>query len=217
MSNIYEDAHLGHVEKPGPSQEIGNISSGKGIIMGNNTTKEPKNKAFREWIRSIGTFIGGLGILIGLINFLFTKEKEASDRLLNIIKLLDSKNCKMVRSGAASTIGVYLEDYKEVADQEDAEWIKQVVSQLKDRQGEVRDIVKVNMEKAIFGAERRVQDILNRARFAGVEDTDIEAHEEVILNLKKSCPTVTDLVQSPLQVSPHQRCLGGRCEYFCFN
>ncbi|MHC4205548.1 MAG: pentapeptide repeat-containing protein [Planctomycetota bacterium] len=90
--------------------------------MGNgDTVKEPRNKTIREWVRAIGTFTAGLGILIGLLTLWFTKEKEASDRLLNIINLLDNKNCKMVRAGAASTIGVYLGDYKEYQDR--AFWV----------------------------------------------------------------------------------------------
>ncbi len=85
--------------------------------MGNsNPQKETRNKAVREWIRSIGTFTAGLGILIGLLTLWFTKEKEASDRLLNIITLLDNKNCKTVRAGAASTMEVYLDDYKQYQD-----------------------------------------------------------------------------------------------------
>ena len=88
--------------------------------MGNGDQESP-NKTVREWIKAIGTLAAAIGIFTGVGTFLFKKEKEASDRLLHIIALLDSQKCKTVRAGAVSTMGVYLDDYKQY--QERAFWV----------------------------------------------------------------------------------------------
>jgi len=80
-----------------------------------------KSKEFCEWVRAIGTWAAAIGIFTGVLTFYFKKEKEASDRLLHIIALLDSKNCRTVRAGAVSTMGVYLGDYKQYQDR--AFWV----------------------------------------------------------------------------------------------
>jgi len=74
-----------------------------------------------QWVGALGTWAAALGIFVGVGNLLFKKEKEASDRLLHIISLLDTKNCKTVRAGAVSTMGVYLGDYKQYQDR--AFWV----------------------------------------------------------------------------------------------
>ena len=90
--------------------------------MGNsNPPKETINKTVREWVRALGTWAAAISIFIGFLTFYFKKEKEASDRLLHIITLLDSKNSRMVRAGAVSTMGVYLGDYKKYQDR--ALWV----------------------------------------------------------------------------------------------
>ena len=87
--------------------------------MGNGQGKGNSNKV--EWVKAFGTWAAAISICVGIATFYFKKEKEASDRLLNIITLLDSQKCQKVRAGAASTIGVYLEDYK--AYQNRASWV----------------------------------------------------------------------------------------------
>lgn len=79
--------------------------------MGNGDQESP-NKTVREWIKALGTLAVAIGIFTGVGTLLFTIEKEASDRLLHIIALLDTKNSRTVRAGAVSTMGVYLGVYK---------------------------------------------------------------------------------------------------------
>ena len=88
--------------------------------MGNGDQESP-NKTVREWIKALGTLAAAIGIFTGVGTFLFKKEKEASDRLLHIIALLDSQKCKTVRAGAVSTMGVYLKEYKRYQDR--AFWV----------------------------------------------------------------------------------------------
>jgi len=88
--------------------------------MGNNVQgKGNSNKV--EWVKALGTWAAAISVCVGIATFYFKKEKEASDRLLNIITLLDSNKCQKVRAGAASTMGVYLEDYKKY--QNRASWV----------------------------------------------------------------------------------------------
>lgn len=90
--------------------------------MGNsNPPKETKSRLWLEVVKVIGPLLIGSGIIGGCLTFYFKKEKEASDRLLHIITLLDSKNSRMVRAGAVSTMGVYLGDYEEYQDR--AFWV----------------------------------------------------------------------------------------------
>jgi len=88
--------------------------------MGNGDQESP-NKTVREWIKALGTLAAAIGIFTGVGTLLFKKEKEASDRLLHIIALLDTKNCQTVRAGASTTMGVYLDDYKQYQDR--AYWV----------------------------------------------------------------------------------------------
>jgi len=80
-----------------------------------------RNHTLIEWVRAIGTWAAAIGIFTGILTFCFKKEKEASDRLLHIIALLDSKNSTTVRAGAVTTMGVYLGDYKQYQDR--AYWV----------------------------------------------------------------------------------------------
>ena len=86
-----------------------------------NEEQETRSKRIREWLKVLGTLVASAGIVAGVFSYNYKKEKEASDRLLRIIALLDSNKCRTVRAGAVSTMGVYLGDYKEYQDR--ALWV----------------------------------------------------------------------------------------------
>lgn len=86
-----------------------------------NQSRGTKNPLWLELLKVFGTLLVGSGIFTAVVTFHFKKEKKASDRLLHIIALLDSKYCQTVRAGAVTTMGVYLEGYKKY--QNRAYWV----------------------------------------------------------------------------------------------